>query len=496
MHQLEQPNHSTRRLDADVMPSHGDLTVLQEQIERLKSHLRLAVIFSGDKAAPGSVLYKSTSTRPWKSYEPVAQDIATSLRMIGFRHVQLMPEDMNLPDRLRREGIHLAWLNSGGVQGYNPTSHASAAFEMLGIPYVGHHPLAATMLDNKHVFKHEAMSAGMPTAPFCTWNMTRGPFRPEINSRFRRAFADYSGSFVVKPVSGRASLHVHHITDRAGLPDAVSDVYRATRDLVLVEKFLPGREFCIAVTGHVVSQAGRLSRHRDPFTLSALERMLVDDEKIFTSMDVRSITNDRFRLLDSLQSTLVERMRRLACEVFFEFNLQSLIRIDLRTDENGDLFVLEANPKPDLKRPGEGVTSLICGGLPASGMNYDDLILSLLADRIDFLFSHRREAVQHIIDLLDPRTGLSAGRHQAAAIPPTSLADSASGQGTSSASAAEIAAKSIEDAGAAVERINDLAAEANLRVLNTIMARAGKSDEPVNPDQTGHRSDKVAAGST
>jgi Macrocin-O-methyltransferase (TylF) len=33
-------------------------------------------------------------------------------------------------------------------------------------------------------------------------------------------------------------------------------------------------------------------------------------------------------------------------------------------------------------------------------MDYDDLILSLLADRLDFLLTHRRETVGHIVELL------------------------------------------------------------------------------------------------
>ena len=63
----------------------------------------------------------------------------------------------------------------GGVQGYNSTSHAPAMLEMLGMPYVGHDPLNATTLDNKHAFKREAVCAGLPTAPFMTWHMSRGP---------------------------------------------------------------------------------------------------------------------------------------------------------------------------------------------------------------------------------------------------------------------------------------------------------------------------------
>ena len=91
----------------------------------------------------------------------------------------------------------------------------------------------------------------------------------------------------------------------------------------------------------------------------------------------------------------------LARDIFYEFNLSSLIRLDVRATADGRLMVLEANAKPDLTRPTNEATSLVCAGLYEYGMDYDDLILSLLADRLDVLFTQRRAAVRHLIDLLD-----------------------------------------------------------------------------------------------
>ena len=65
------------------------------------------------------------------------------------------------------------------------------------------------------------------------------------------------------------------------------------------------------------------------------------------------------------------------------------------------MAVLEANPKPDLKLPRENQTSLVCANLGAYGMSYDDLILSLISDRIDLLFSQRRRAVADLTALLE-----------------------------------------------------------------------------------------------
>jgi D-alanine-D-alanine ligase len=450
---------------------------LEAQVERLMPRLRLAVIFGGDKSNPGSVIYPSRNTRSWKSYEAVATDIAHSLRRIGFRHVHLMPDDMHLGERLRREDIHMAWLNTGGIQGYNPTAHAPAMLEMLGVPYVGHDSLSATTLDNKHVFKREAHFAGLPTAAFVTWHMARGPFRPELNSQFQRAFGDYPGPFVVKPVSGRASLHVHVIDDRSALAGAIDDVYRATENLVLVEKYLAGRELCIAVAGPVTAHARRLVRRHEPFAFAALERVLTADERIFTSMDVRPITAERYRFLDpDTDATLLAQARDIANQVFLEFNLGSLVRIDLRADETGRLFILEANPKPDLKIPVEGVTSLIVAGLRDAGMDYDDLILSLLADRLDFLLRHRRDNVQHIVELLlDARLA----RHRSSLDPLRAKPQAASEAYRHSAGAADAA----EDSRAAVNllvasvggadrdtigRITETATDASLEALNAV----------------------------
>jgi D-alanine-D-alanine ligase len=379
----------------------ASVEVLEAQIELLLGRVKLAVLFGGQKRDPAAVINPTINPRSWKSYESVAQDIADSLRRIGFRHVELMPDDMRLGDRLRNAGIHLAWLNTGGVQGYNPACHAPAMLEMLGVPYVGHDPLVATVLDNKHTFKRELIGAGIPTASFMTWHLARGPFLPKLNSRFARIFRGHHGPFIVKPVSGRASLHVHVAENANDLPDVVDQVFNATQNHVLIETYLPGRELCIAVGGLITAHKGRLTQRSVPFVFSELERVLEPDEKIFTSMDLRPIDSARFRPLDVVADAhALSELRVLARDVYFEFNLGSLTRLDVRADETGRLMVLEANLKPDLKYPRADATSLVCAGLDEHGMDYDDLILSLLADRLITLFSQRRDSARNLIDLL------------------------------------------------------------------------------------------------
>ncbi len=349
------------------------------------------MIYGGDKSDEGAVINQTFNPRSWKSYQTVAEDIAASLERLGFQQIFLVPDDIRLIDFIQRNDIQIAWLNTGGVQGYNPMSHAAAMLELCGIPYLGHDPLTVGALDNKDVFKRELAYFGLPTAPFVTWNMARGPFRPRVNSRFTRLFKDHWGPFVVKPVSGRASLHVHVVEQMDDLPDVVAEVFEITENHVLIEAYLPGREYCVAVAGQVVAKSGQLTRRSEPFVFSEVERVLAPDEKIFTSMDIKPISNERIRVLDPVaDKDAFGQLQELARSVSLEMGLKSLVRLDVRADAHGKLHVLEANPKADLKAPSGQQTSIVCIGLPQHGMSYDDLILSLLADRFDTLQSERR----------------------------------------------------------------------------------------------------------
>jgi D-alanine-D-alanine ligase len=367
---------------------------LESALRSLLPRLRLAVVHGGDKEQPGSVLYRTANTRPWKSYREVAEDIAGTLSELGCRHVHLVPDDMRMAGFLRRKGIEFAWLNSGGVQGDNPVCHAAASLEMLGIPYVGHNPFTAALLDEKDAFKRHLQALGIPTAPFVTWQpATAG----SLAARLDEAFGGYRGPFVVKPVSGRASLHVHRVESIADIAPLAGRIFAQLRKAVLIEKFLPGREFCVAVCGPLVRRRGRLERLAEPFAFAPLERKLEPGETIFTSMDKKAITAERAALVSPGEGRLREDLLALARRIYTELDLKTLVRVDIRADAEGRLHVLETNPKPDLKRPGPGSTSLVALGLPEQGLTYPDLIYGLLADRFHDLLASNPTRLEHLL---------------------------------------------------------------------------------------------------
>ncbi len=367
------------------------------QLEWIRNNLKIAVIHGGDKSQTQSYIFENLSPRSTKTYAPVAHDIANALRESGFDSVEVLAEDIHLAKQLESKKIDLVITNSGGLQGFDAMCHLPSTLEMLGVPYVGHSPMTAGILDNKHLFKHEIKAAGLPTAPFITIGIDED-FDSESN---QQALDDIASSFprgfVVKPVSGRASIHVYPVFDRADLKAVVSKVQDATNNIVMIEPFLPGREFVVAVAGEYIFKNGELTQSTTPLAFSITERILEADEPIFTSMDVKPITQDRLVAVN--EPVLRAQLAEIGQKIYRQLGLQTLVRVDLRMDEVGNLYVLETNPKPDLKRPEGSKVSLVCHDLAREGMNYSDLIQSLVFNRLSFLKSKRPMALKHCFNL-------------------------------------------------------------------------------------------------
>lgn len=115
-------------------------------------------------------------------------------------------------------------------------------------------------------------------------------------------------------------------------------------------------------------------------------------------MDTKAITANRVRLLHAAtEAPLLESLHDLARRVYAQFNLTSLVRLDIRADASGTLYILEANPKPDLARPSSNSVSIIAAGIEPLGWSYQDLIAFLLVERLATLSRTRPYAVAHFL---------------------------------------------------------------------------------------------------
>jgi len=368
---------------------------LRSLLDRVMQDGSICVVYGGDPKAPGTVLHETFNPRATKSYRAVAEDIAQSLRRSGFRKVHVVADGLQLAAEIAGIDPQIVWVNSGGVQGYGAASHTPAMLELMGVPYVGHDPLNVALLDNKHVFKHLMRSLGVPTSPFVDWDGVS-----PLNAEGLRAALGEAGAYVAKPASGRASNHVIAANCFDEIVDAMRYIHDVTQSYVLVEHYLPGAEYTIAVYGGVCVRNGVVTISDRPTIFSPVERLLDAGERVFTSMDVKPITQARLRLLapdDPVRGDLAH----LASAVYGGLNLGTLVRLDVRADADGVCCVLEANPKPDLKAAENGAINIVGLGLAEIGMNYDDLVLSVFSDTLLQYVTRRRRFAPGLSRLME-----------------------------------------------------------------------------------------------
>ena len=401
-------------------PAHRSTRIWTDQIDdllgRAREQLTVGIVCAGELDGPDGPLLRTHSPRGFKRYTEVAHDLRATLLRLGFHEVHVIEEGRRLAERLDELDVNLVWLNSAGIQGYDSICHAAAQLESLGIAYIGHRPGDAALLDDKGRTKTILQTLGVRTSPAATWSPVNGPMTTLDGRSFEEVFDGHDGAFIVKPVTGRASLGIRVVERAADLDAVLREQWQQNHNLQLIEAYLPGREFCVACSGRARWQRGQPRLDELAFAFAPLERIHAPGESIFESMDQRPITAIRARpILEAEEPTLHAELTDIARRIYQGLHLGYLIRLDLREDSQGRLNVLEVNPKPDLKAPSPTKTSLVALGAAAEGLDYDDLILSQVVD-----FLHQAMLEPRAANLSMWRAlGRSSSRAGGAVVPPS-----------------------------------------------------------------------------
>jgi len=214
-----------------------------------------------------------------------------------------------------------------------------ALFELAGIPYVGSGPLGSALAMDKDVAKRLFRDAGVPTAPWCMWPADR------------EVIASLGLPLVVKPVKVGSTVGLTIVRDPARLPGAIDEARRFD-DEVMIEAFIPGREFTVGVLGDRALAVGEIIPQHEIF----------DYECKYTP----GLTEEVFpaRIPADLAATLQD----LAIRAHRALKLRDFSRVDFRVTPDGQPSCLEANTLPGLTR-----TSLLPQSAAAAGLPFPEL---------------------------------------------------------------------------------------------------------------------------
>jgi D-alanine-D-alanine ligase len=263
--------------------------------------------------------------------------------------------------RLREERPDVAFVAMHGRDGEDGT--IQELLEILAIPYTGSGVPACVRAMDKVLTKHGLIEAGVPTPEFFAFNQTA--FRelgaadalPAIEERL--AFP-----IVVKPSSQGSALGIKFARTAQDVPSALVSAFSYDAK-VLLERYVKGRDLAVSI----------LDGGDGPVALPVVEAVPTGGEDDFYDFQARyEIGRTEFTCPAELPDGVTERAQELALRTYELLGCYGFGRVDLMLDEDGELFVLEANPIPGLTE-----TSLLPQAAEAAGIGFDDLVGRILA---------------------------------------------------------------------------------------------------------------------
>ena len=244
-----------------------------------------------------------------------------------------------------------------GLAGRCREAQVPALLELYGIPYTFSDPLVCAATLDKSVAKRIVSGAGLPTPAF-------GVVRALSDSR--RLSLSYP--VFVKPLAegtGKGIDSCSRVTCLADLCTVCAGLLRRFPEGLLVEKYLPGTEFTVAVLGN-----GRKARAIGSITIEIMNR----NARGIYSYDMKETCETNVRYRPMPEGRLRREGEALAVEIYRLLECRDVARLDFRLDASGRPSFMEVNPLPGLN-PEHSDLPMIAA---QEGMSYTELIGAIL----------------------------------------------------------------------------------------------------------------------
>ena len=217
-----------------------------------------------------------------------------------------------------------------------------AVLEVIGTPYTGSGPLGAALAVDKDLSKRLFRAAGVPVPDWC---MADPDLDPTVVDRL------IGWPAIVKPSKQGSTVGLSLVKRKADLARAIAEA-RRWDDEVMIERFVPGREFTVGVLGTEALPAGEIIPKHELFDYECKYTPGMSEE-IFPA---------------AIDAALARNLQELSVKAHRAIKLSGYSRIDFRVTSAGDIFCLEANNLPGLTR-----TSLFPQAARAAGIDYPEM---------------------------------------------------------------------------------------------------------------------------
>lgn len=289
---------------------------------------------------------------------PSTIDVITkAIESCGFK-IKKIGNVSSLLEKIDHLGVDIVFNISEGVSGRNRESQVPILLEMAGIPFVGADALTLSLTLDKIMAKKVFIAEKIPTPKFF-----------EVKTSDELVNIDHCKfPLIVKPRFEGSSKglsdnsRVENITELKKQVEYIVSVYRQP---ALIEEFISGQEFTVAVVGNDSPQVL-------PVVQIKIDGRLRLNDKFYT---FARIASDRLEYIcpARINQDLKKKLSELALKTYKAVECRDFGRVDFRVDNTGAPYVLEINPLPSLST--EDVFMLVA---KAIGISYEEMIGRIL----------------------------------------------------------------------------------------------------------------------
>lgn len=303
----------------------------------------------------------------WDTYETI-HAIENALKL--HHNVTLVEANEDAYETFRKLKPDIVFNVSEGAHGISREAQIPAILDMLQIPYTGSDPLTLTICLDKSRTKEVLTYHGIPNSKF-------------VVSYGQDGFAGKELQFplMVKPIgegSSKGIFSSSFVDNHETLEKTLAENVAKYNQPFIVEEFLPGREFTVAVLGN-----GKNAKVL-PIVEMNFNELPQDMPQIYSYeakwiLDTREKPLDIFSCPAQIDKQLENKIQEVVLGAYSVLNCRDWSRIDVRLDINGEPNIIEVNPLPGVL-PDPKDNSCYPKAARAAGIDYNELINQVLTE--------------------------------------------------------------------------------------------------------------------
>ena len=277
---------------------------------------------------------------PWRT----EYDVITTLKAMGHEVTALpVHDDLGEIRRLLTEWKPQIAFNL--LEGFDDVTifdqNVVSHLELLKLPYTGCNPRGLLMARDKSLSKKLLAYHRIPVPEFEVFRIGRPIRRPK-----RLTFP-----LIVKSLTQEASIGISQasvVDSDEKLKERVAFVHESIHTAAIVEQYVEGREIYVGILGNQALQVL-------PVWELFFTNMPEGAKRIATDRVKWSVKYQKKYGIDSgpardLPEAQAEGIQHVCKRAFRALELSGYARIDLRLEDNGNVWVLEANPNPQIAK--------------------------------------------------------------------------------------------------------------------------------------------------